>query len=223
MIRRQFLTSLFIMAASCASAESTGNFQVYVSRNYTAAVPAGLIVYMSPIDTGEIPIEWKYTFDKQNLIWVSVDGSGNTASQEQRISEAKASLKFIDERYDLDNQRIYISGMSGGAQIAGIVAASYPELFNGGIFLCGVNPWSEREADPWIENPPDKLEKMKNNRYVFVSGTEDFKLAATARVYRKYKKAGIEASKLIVVDGMGHELPNAATYRRAIEFLDNNR
>jgi hypothetical protein len=55
---------------------------------------------------------------------------------------------------------------------------------------------------------------------VFVSGTEDFKLAATARVYRNYKKAGIEDSKLIVVDGMGHELPDAETFDRAMDFLD---
>jgi hypothetical protein len=61
---------------------------------------------------------------------------------------------------------------------------------------------------------------MKENRYVFVSGTEDFKLAATARVYRNYKKAGIEDSKLIVVDGMGHELPDAETLDRALDFLD---
>jgi len=96
------------------------------------------------------------------------------------------------------------------------------DLFNGGLLFCGVNPWSERDADPWIENPPEKLEVMKKNRYVFISGTEDFKLAATARVYRKYKKTGIEDSKLIVIDGMGHELPDAETLDRALQFLDLN-
>ncbi len=110
--------------------------------------------------------------------------------------------------------------MSGGAQIASIVAALRPDLFNGGLFFCGVNPWSERDVDPWVEKPPEKLEIMKQNRYVFVSGTEDFKLAATARVYRKYKKAGIEGSKLIVVDGMSHELPDLVTFGRAFDFLD---
>jgi len=55
---------------------------------------------------------------------------------------------------------------------------------------------------------------------VFLSGTEDFKLAATARVYRLYKKAGIENSKLIVVEDMGHELPDAANFEKALGFVD---
>jgi poly(3-hydroxybutyrate) depolymerase len=141
---------------------------------------------------------------------------------EQRILEATASLAFIVQQYVLDEQRVYIAGMSGGAQIASIVATLHPDLFNGGLFFCGVNPWSERDVDPWLENPPDDFSSMKENRYVFVSGTEDFKLAATARVYRIYKKAGIEDSKLIVVDGMGHEVPDAKTLDRALDFLDRD-
>ena len=89
--------------------------------------------------------------------------------------------------------------------------------------FCGVDPWSERDLDPWIESPPVGLEFIKQNSYVFVSGTEDFKLAAVARVYRKYRKAGVEASRLIVVDGMGHELPDTGTFDRALEFLDHDR
>jgi len=205
-----------------AHAQETPDFQVYVPQDYSAEYPAGVIVYVSPIESGEVPNAWMSTFDRRNLIWVSVNGSGNSISQQRRISEATGSLAFIAEVYELDKERIYISGMSGGSQIAAIVAARYPDLFNGGLLFCGVNPWSERDADPWIENPPEKLEVMKKNRYVFISGTEDFKLAATARVYRKYKKTGIEDSKLIVIDGMGHELPDAETLDRALQFLDLN-
>ena len=82
--------------------------------------------------------------------------------------------------------------------------------------------WSERDPDPWLENPPEQFATLKENRYVFVSGTEDFKLAATARVYRNYKKAGVEGSKLIVIQDMGHELPEARDYDRALDFLDSD-
>jgi predicted peptidase len=195
-------------------------FQIYVPPSYSSEKPAGLIVYVSPIKSGEIPDTWKSILNRRNVIWVSANKSGNSMTSDQRISEATASFAFIVERYALDDQRIYIAGMSGGAQIANIVAALRPDLFNGGLFLCGANPWSERDVDPWVESPPEDFDAMKENRYVFVSGTEDFKLAATARVYRNYKKAGIEDSKLIVVDGMGHELPDAETFDRAMDFLD---
>jgi predicted esterase len=215
-------TIIIALAFGVVPAYAEGNpiFQTYVSPSYSSENPAGLIVYVSPIESGEIPVDWKNTLERRNLIWVSVNESGNSMASEQRISEATESLAFIVEKYVLDEQRIYIAGMSGGAQIASIVAALRPDLFNGGLFFCGGNPWSERDVDPWIESPPEDFDAMKENRYVFVSGTEDFKLAATARVYRNYKKAGIEDSKLIVVDGMGHELPDAETLDRALDFLD---
>ena len=219
MILRMMIVGL-AFGVTMACAEQNPAFQTYVPPSYRSEKPAGLIVYVSPIKSGEVSDTWKSTLDHRNVIWVSVNESGNSMTSEQRISEATASLAFIDEKYILDDRRIYIAGMSGGARIASFVAALRPDLFNGGLFFCGVDPWSERDVDPWIESPPEDFDTMKENRYVFVSGTEDFKLAATARVYRNYKKAGIEDSKLIVVDGMGHELPDAETFDRAMDFLD---
>lgn len=195
-------------------------FRVYVPDNYDPAKPPGLLVHVSPIDSGEIPEFWKEVLDRRNMIWVSVNKSGNSKPPERRLAEARLSSTLIRQHYAINPQRIYISGMSGGGQISSMAAPRYPDLFQGGIFICGVNPWSEQDADPWLENPPEDFETMKDNRYVFISGTEDFKLAATARVYRLYKKAGVTSSKLIVVDEMGHELPNAATFDKALEFLD---
>jgi len=216
----RMMTIALAFSVTSAYAEQSPEFQIYAAPSYSSEKPAGLIVYVSPIKSGEIPDAWKNILDRRNLIWVSVNESGNSTTSEQRISEALASRAFGVEEYVLDERRIYIAGMSGGAQVANIVAGLHPDLFDGGLFLCGANPWSEREVDPWVEDPPEDIDTMKKNRYLFVSGTEDFKLAATARVYRNYKKAGIEGSKLIVVDGMGHELPDAATFDRAMDFLD---
>lgn len=195
-------------------------FRVYVPENYDPAEPPGLLVHVSPIDSGEIPHSWKEVLDRRNLIWISVNKSGNSEPLERRLAEARISPTFVRQNYEINPQRIYISGMSGGGQISSMAAPLYPDLFRGGIFICGVNPWSEQDVDPWVDNPPEDFETMKENRYVFVSGTEDYKLAATARVYRLYKKAGIDGIKLIVVDEMGHELPDAATFDKALGFLD---
>jgi len=198
-------------------------FSVYVPNNYDSAEPAGLLVYVSPIDTGAVPDAWKNILDQRNMIWVSINGSGNTKPPEQRIAEARIARSYILKNYEVEPERVYISGMSGGGQIATIAASRYPELFSGGVFLCGVNPWSERDVNPWQENLPDNIDAIRRNRYVFLSGTEDFKLAATARVYRLYKKAGIENSKLIVVEDMGHELPDTENFDKALGFVDGRK
>ena len=197
-------------------------FDVYVPNNYDPSTPAGLIVYVSPIASGGMPDPWQEVFDRRNLIWVSVNNSGNTMPAEQRLAEANLAAVFISRNYEIDPQRTYVSGMSGGGQIATIASSIDPDLFKGGIFLCGVNPWSERDPDPWAQDPPENLDTIRNNRYVFVSGTEDFKLAAIARAYRLFKKAGIERSKLIVIEDMGHELPDTEVFDRALGFLDSH-
>jgi poly(3-hydroxybutyrate) depolymerase len=85
------------------------------------------------------------------VIWVSANKSGNSMTSDQRISEATASFAFIVERYALDDQQIYIAGMSGGAQIANIVAALRPDLFNGGlvflVFLLLANRTHKNSTD----------------------------------------------------------------------------
>jgi len=219
MISRLAVVFFALNAFSVCCAQDL-EFDVYVPKEYKSEVPAGLIVYVSPIDSGAIPESWKGVFDQRNMIWVGVNGSGNTKPAEQRIAEARASWSYILKSYEIDPERTYVAGMSGGGQISTIAAALYPELFSGGIFMCGVNPWSESDVNPWVKDPPENIDEIRQNRYVFVSGTEDFKLAATARVYRQYKKAGVENSKLIVIDGMGHELPDPGTFNKVIDYLD---
>ena len=197
-------------------------FEIYVPKSYNPSTPAGLLVYVSPIASGSIPNSWQEVFDRRNLIWVSINDSGNSMPAEQRIAETRLSLAFILKNYVIDSRRTYVSGMSGGSQIATMASSLYPDLFKGGIFLCGVNPWSERDPDPWVEDPPASLDVIRQNRYVFLSGTEDFKLAAVARAYRLFKKAGITGSKLIVIEDMEHDLPAAEDYDRALEYLDVN-
>jgi predicted esterase len=208
-------------AASFAP-EDELQFDVYVPDNYDPSVPAGLFVFVSPVASGRIPVPWQEVFDRRNLIWVSVNDSGNAMLAAQRLAEARLASAFVLKNHEIDPRRTYISGMSGGAQIATIAASLYPELFKGGMFLCGVNPWSERDADPWVEDPPESLELIRKNRYVFLSGTEDFKLAAVARTYRLFKKAGIDNVKLLVIEDMAHELPVTGDFDRALEFLDAN-
>ncbi len=195
-------------------------FSVYVPETYSVARPSGVVVFVTPMDIGEIPDDWKPVFDRRNLIWVSVSGSGNTMGDERRIAETKLSYDFITRNYSIDSERTFLSGMSGGARISIMAAARYPEIFKGGVYLSGAEPWSERNENPWLKETPENFEAIKGNRYVLVSGTEDFKLSAVARLYRDYKKLGIEKTRLIVVQDLDHDFPDAEIYDRALDYLE---
>ncbi|NOX82515.1 MAG: hypothetical protein GXP06_05935 [Alphaproteobacteria bacterium] len=190
------------------------HFDVYVPNTYDPSRPAGVLVFVSPTISGQIPKKWKKIFDRRNLIWVSVGKSGNKVSALRRIAEASVSPAFIAQNYKINPDRIYLSGFSGGGRISSYTASYYPELFKGTIFICGVNPWAQ--------TPPPLFDIIKKNRFVFLSGTQDFNLRETKKVYKLYNKAGVENTKLMVVANMAHAIPDSTKYDEAIGFLDKD-
>lgn len=190
-------------------------WEVFVPNNYDKAIPAGVIVYISPQRTGKIPPEWKELFEEHNLIWVGANKSGNKISVKKRIAYAMLGKNFIEKNYTINPERVYLSGFSGGGRVASMIAPYNPDIFKGAIYNCGVNFWGT--------DTPTELEKVKNNRFVFVTGRNDFNLEDTKMVHRQYKKSGIENSKLLIVSRMGHRNPRAKYFEQAIEYLDKGK
>jgi hypothetical protein len=56
--------------------------------------------------------------------------------------------------------------------------------------------------------------------YVFLTGSEDFNLRDTKKVFRRYEKAGVPHIKLMVIPHMGHRNPTADDLGKAIAWLD---
>lgn len=193
--------------------DTSVSFEVHVPPAYDPSQPPALLAYISPVRTGVPPEAWVEKIDKLNLIWVSVNKSGNSRSTRRRIIETLACVEFVRQRYVTDPTRSYVAGLSGGGRAASIVARTYPDIFNGAIYIVGV--------DPLGEIAPDKLEKMKDNRFVFLTGSSDVNRKETELVYRRYKKVGLERSKLIVVSGMGHRMPDARWFEESVSFLDS--
>jgi predicted peptidase len=188
-------------------------FQLFVPQSYDASRPAGIFVFVSPSPIGKIPEGWKSVLDSSNLIWISVNKSGNKKEGLRRVIEAISSPAVLQSSYELDASRFYIAGFSGGGRITSVVSMYYPELFDGSVYMSGVNSWKDEEL-PGIE-------QMKRNRFVFQSGTDDFNLRETRRIYREYKNAGFRHLKLMVLVNVGHAVPGATELTEIIEFLDS--
>ena len=124
------------------------------------------------------------------------------------MTHAAVSNKY----YQVDTERIYLSGFSGGGRVASMMAAEYPEIFKGGIFNCG--------ADHWGDDEPERLDLIRTNRYVFLTGTYDDALEQTKKAYRGFQNAGVEHSKLMIIRNMSHSNPKRRDFKKAIEYLD---
>ncbi len=186
------------------------SWQVYLPDNNMEQLP-GLFVYVSPHRSGRIDPRWKAVMDQQNLIYIAADYSGNRKPVNRRMVLATQAVRVAAQRWAFDNRRIMVSGFSGGGRVASILATQYPDAFTGALYICGVDFWKKSQAP--------RVERIIQNRFVFLTGKKDFNREETRQVYRKYLKAGAEHSKLMEVSNLSHDLPGARALGEALDFL----
>jgi len=187
------------------------SWQLYIPSGYAPARPAGILVYVSPSDRGGPPEEWLGALDEHNLIWIGVNGMGQRSKVAEQIVAAMIAPSVVGKRYEFDVNRIYVAGFSIGAYIASRVATIKPGLFRGSLFMAGAESWPE---------PPEEIERIRRNRYVFIVGTKDAAYRDVRRIVDEYKDAGVEYSRLIELRNLRHELPPAEHFLAAIDYLD---
>jgi predicted esterase len=190
--------------------DETITWQVYIPDNNSGRLP-GLFVYVSPHNSGGIDPRWKAVMDQQNLIYIAADRSGNRKPVNRRMVMATQAVKVVAQRWPFDVKRIMVSGFSGGGRVASILATQYPEVFTAALYICGVDFWKKSRAP--------KVDRLTQNRFVFLTGSKDFNRDETRRIYRKYLKAGAGHSKLMVIPNSSHELPDARNLSEALDFL----
>lgn len=174
--------------------------------------PAGVLVFLSPDASGMPKQDWIEVLDQKNLIWVAAEDFGNKVPTAQRILAAIMGLTEVRRNFKVDNQRIYLAGVSGGGRAASTLITQFPRLFNGAVYMVGVDFWAPEQES--------QLEHIKRNRYVFLTGHKDFNRREIKAVYKKYRKAGVEQVLLMNMPGFGHDYPNSAQLIEALNYLD---
>lgn len=198
--------------AEVIGADEKITWKMYVPETYDKDKPAGLMVYISPTTRGTLPRGWRTAMDDENLIWISANRSGNNIQTAKRMLYAVLAPQIAASEYAIDGDRIYLSGFSGGGKVASMVAIDFANLFKGAIYIGG--------AEFWQPDPPAQIEQVRKNRYVFVSGQQDFNLGLTREIHRRYQEAGLGNLELMIVPGMPHSTPGTRDIRAAIDFLD---
>lgn len=193
------------------SPQKPNSWEVYLPNSSSDELP-GVLVYVSPRQSGQIDSRWRSVMDQQNLIYIGANNSGNRKPVDRRMVLALMALKALETEYRFSANRMFVTGFSGGGRVASKLASQYPEVFRGAIYICGVDYWNDDQT-PRVE--------LLQNRFVFLTGSKDFNRNETTSVYHRYLKAGADKSILMVVPGMSHEHPDAKSMTDALQFLDD--
>lgn len=189
-------------------------WQLYVPHTYDPSKPAGVIVFINRwSNSGGSRKSYNDLLTEKNLIWAGVLDAGDPAPMDERIMRAILTPMMLSKEYALDPERIYVGGFSGGAHVATIVATGKPDMFKGGMFVGGTVSWDS--------NVPSGIELIRQNRYVFVAGSNDLALKTMQRTLHTYREEGVQYADLIVMANQRQEMPGPNYLREAIEFLDD--
>ena len=188
-------------------------WQLDVPKNYDPAHPPGVIVYVNRGTWGGGKKAWSQVLEEKNLIWIGAFDAGDRSPMNERMFKALLAPTVLERDYAIDPKRVYISGFMGGAHVASILATTKPELFQGGLFMSGAVFWGDKT--------PSQLDRLRQNRFVFLAGRNDVARTKVARTAASYKEAGLQNTNLIIVPNMRQELPGKSYFEEAVNYLDD--
>ncbi|MCH8296387.1 hypothetical protein IH992_35350, partial [Candidatus Poribacteria bacterium] len=220
-------------------------FKVYVPSGYTDDKPHGLLVFIAGTLDPTVPNSWFQIFDQRQIIWIAPFNVGNQQTTSRRIGLALEARKYALLNYNIDPQRIYISGISGGGIACSTLIARFPEAFNGSIQIVGASGFgrSRRDYKPGLVTSDTESSSLASglymsgrhnlisdrvirrlrakNRFVLITGPNDFFYQMIRKAYLSMGYLGFE-TLLIDVPGLGHVFPREiGPIVRAFEYLDS--
>ncbi len=191
-------------------------YDVYVPPSYDGTRPFGLIAYISP-GKGGGPGGFTAQLDKYDLIWIGNKNVENERDVPFRQALTLDAVAGMVARYRIDPERIYVAGMSGGGRCASEAAPRFPDVYSGGgIYFVGCNSMDA----PGGKDSNRLRELAKSRRYAFMTGENDFNKPGTQSVFAQYKGAGFPNIAYYETPGLGHEMPPADWFDKALVELD---
>ena len=206
------------------------SYEVDVPETYQQGKPHGVMVFISASPKGKSP--FVKLIGDNNLILIAANNSGNKTDTIWRHSYAVQAVELIAQRYDIDPDRIYVSGASGGGRVASQVMMMNSDLFTGGAPYVGANPCIPMKnassdgtvyQDPGSWPKPDRrllTQAAKFGRYAFMTGEKDYNRKNVQMVSQGYQKAGFANVLYLEQPGMKHGSPSQEYLQKAIDFLD---
>ena len=206
------------------------SFEVNVPEAYAPGGGFGLLIWISPMDSGDAPPEWAEVLAKRKLIVCGANNSGNERGLWYRVSLALDAVHNMSKRYTIDKNRIYVTGFSGGAKIAARLGIAFPDVFNGGIYQGAMNfykpvpdPADSKKSFPAMFLPPaaDLLKKARREcRHVVFVGAEDFNQPPSKATWEMMKKEPFERLHYMEPAETPHVWATAGQFAEALDFLD---
>jgi pimeloyl-ACP methyl ester carboxylesterase len=173
-----------------------------------------LILFVSPSDG---PVGWRHfgpACQRYGVLFAGPHDAGNGRPLAERVRITLDVLDDVRRRYDVDPERTYIGGFSGGAFVAAQIAWHLPEHF-GGLIAIG-----------HVVHPPAKnwhLHRVRERLSVaMICGGREPICDMVEKLNGPLHEALRIRTSYYAVPGLRHVMPSAAVCERAFEWLEQD-
>jgi predicted esterase len=202
------------------------SFELFVPEGYRDDGSYGLLVWVSPGKAG-LPEDWFGVLERHKLVWICPNEAGNGRHFIVRIGLALDAVHNMQTTHKLDPTRVYASGFSGGGRVSSILILTYPDVFTAAVPMMGSNFYRHLPAgdgklfQAGASKPIDVLfAKAKQRPIVLFTGERDGNQPQTKSNYEAMQKDRFAHVSYIEVPGVGHNMPGADWFEKALTDLD---
>ncbi len=189
-------------------------YEFFGPRRRTAE-PLPLLIFISPQNSS---VGWKYwrpVCQRHGIAFAEVQDAGNAESTAKRVRATIEVLGDLRRRQNIDVDRTYLSGWSGGAGIATLIACHLPEYFGGVVCIGNVAMFPPQ---PWLV---DRVRRRIS--IATLCGDAEAAVALPARLLRQHEfEAASIRSSTQIVPGMGHEIPPPRFLESALLWMEQD-
>jgi poly(3-hydroxybutyrate) depolymerase len=196
----EFARGQIVDSVICADDE-TQSYALYLPSDYTPARPWNLLLAFHPSARGRVFAETYQAAAERFGYIVAASNNSRNGSWEATTRAVRAMSRDVGRRFQVDAQRVYLTGHSGGARVALEVALGPNEI--AGVIASSAGF-------------PDAKPRRSVKFPIFATaGIDDFN-------YLEMRRLDAELTSphyLAVFDG-GHTLPPASVAAEALEWLE---
>ena len=186
-------------------------YALFVPPNYNPKQSYPMVLFISPGDGAGGWKEWEPVCKKEGIIFAAPYAAGNGVQGKKRVRIVLDVLDDVRRNYNVDADRTYITGHSGGGRIACSIGFALPEYFGGVLPCCSAG---DLRDEPWLrQRCIDRLSVG------LLTGETDFNRAECER-FRGPILAGVGVrTKVWVAPNTGHSVA-ASMLPEAFKWLE---
>lgn len=182
------------------------SYALYLPTNYSDTVKWPVIFVFDPGARGKLGVSgFVQAAEKLGFIIVCSNNSRNQLP----VNELSQALKFlfqdVENRFSIDDHRIYTSGFSGGSRVASMVALQNKII--AGVIACGAGFPGEND-----------FVNISSFSYIGLVGNRDMNYIEMCDLEKKMKGLGMNI-ELRIFDG-GHTWPSSDLLQEAVEWME---